>query len=63
MKFYFVVRLPTVNASTSKTKELPAKFTERAQAQETCDAFNRMKREDEPGFTVEERDEPGKALM
>jgi hypothetical protein len=37
-------------------------FTSRAQAQETCDALNQTTRIGEPGFIVEEHEEPDRAF-
>ncbi len=58
MKFYVVTHLPSPNASSQMTKELPVIFLDRAQAQETCDALNGMIRKGEPGFIVEQHEEP-----
>ena len=60
MKFYVVARLPSPDPSSQMTKELPVIFLDRAQAQETCDALNEMIRKGEPGFIVEQHDEPEK---
>jgi hypothetical protein len=58
MKFYLVARLARPDARSQKTAELPVIFIDRAQAQETCDALNVTIRKGEPGFIVEEHEEP-----
>ena len=58
MKSYCIVRLSNLqDSSQSKRKQLPATFTERSRAQETCDELNRGKGKVEATFVVEERQE------
>lgn len=53
MNFYVVVRLP--DRGEDLPRDLPARFSDRASAEEMCDHLNDTKLEDQTGYVVEER--------